>query len=50
MFTAIGLSGLLVGTKLARLFSVGRLQQLFALFVLGLGLILLVLNIPKVLL
>lgn len=47
VFTAIGLSGLLVGTRLARILPVARLQQIFALFVLLLGLALLVLNVPK---
>ncbi|GHO63256.1 UPF0721 transmembrane protein [Ktedonobacter sp. SOSP1-52] len=47
VFTAMGFTGLLAGTKLARMLPVARLQQTFALFVLGLSLVLLLLNVPK---
>ena len=45
-FTAMGFVGLLAGSKLAQRLPVARLQQSFSLFVLGLGLVLLVLNVP----
>lgn len=49
VFTAMGFIGLLAGAKLARVLPVARLQQAFALFVLALGVVLLVLNVPKLL-
>lgn len=47
VFTAIGFAGLLAGSRLARILPVARLQQSFAVFVLALGVVLLVLNVPK---
>jgi uncharacterized membrane protein YfcA len=47
VFSAIGFAGLLAGSRLARILPVVRLQQSFAVFVLALGVVLLVLNVPK---
>ncbi|HET7638572.1 MAG TPA: sulfite exporter TauE/SafE family protein [Ktedonobacteraceae bacterium] len=47
VFTAVGIGGLLIGAKLMKILPVARLQQAFALFVLGLSLVLLVINVPK---
>lgn len=47
VFTAVGIAGLFAGAKLTRILPVSRLQQAFALFVFGLGLVLLLLNVPK---
>lgn len=47
VFTAVGAAGLFVGAKLTRMLPVARLQQAFALFVCGLGLVLLVINVPR---
>lgn len=46
-FTAVGGAGLFVGAKLTRILPVSRLQQAFALFVCGLGLVFLLINVPK---
>ncbi|WP_201376211.1 hypothetical protein [Ktedonobacter robiniae] len=45
--SGIGFAGLLAGSRLARILPVVRLQQSFAVFVLALGVVLLVLNVPK---
>lgn len=47
VFTAVGATGLWAGARLTRILPVARLQQAFALFVCGLALVLLVLNVPK---
>ncbi len=47
VFTAVGGAGLFAGAKLTRVLPVARLQQAFAFFVFGLGLVLLFLNVPK---
>lgn len=47
VFTVVGAAGLFVGAKLTRVLPVARLQQAFAVFVFGLGLVLLFLNVPK---
>lgn len=47
VFSAVGIGGLFIGEKFTRMLSVARLQQAFALFVFGLGLVLLWLNVPK---
>jgi uncharacterized membrane protein YfcA len=49
LFVLAGLIGLLIGTRLTNILPPKRLRQIFASFVLILGIIVLMLNIPEVL-
>jgi uncharacterized membrane protein YfcA len=49
LFTLAGLLGLLIGTRLTKILPAMRLRQIFASFVLILGIVVVTLNIPQVL-